>query len=84
MAQHMLTTTDNPFNPFTQFDEWYAYDESRGHHTTSLLARVVKSSYDLSEADQDAAIEAAIEEIVRENVSGRHLRVTIDSFSTSS
>ena len=26
MANVMLTTLSNPFNPFTQFDEWYDYD----------------------------------------------------------
>lgn len=76
MAQHMLTTTDNPFNPFTQFDEWYAYDEAHGHHSTQLLARVVVISHDLSEPDQDAAIEAAIDEVVKQNVSGIHRKVS--------
>lgn len=81
MGLHMLTTTDNPHNPFTHFDEWYAFDVAAGHHTTSLLGRVVRTSDDLSEADQDAAIESAIDEIVRENVSGLYRKVSIDSNS---
>lgn len=73
--ESMLTTTDNPFDPFTQFDEWYAFDVGAGHHTSSLLARIVKSSDQLSEADESSAIEEAINEIVRENVSGLHRKV---------
>lgn len=71
----MLTTIDNPFNPFTQFAEWYAYDEAAGHHSTSLLDRIAVTSDELSESEQDYAIERAIDEIVTENVSGLHRKV---------
>ena len=77
MARSMLTTTDNPYDPFTQYDEWYAFDEEMGHHSCSLLDRVAKSSDELSPADIEIAIEAAIDEIVRENASGVHRKVTI-------
>lgn len=71
----MLTTVDNPYNPFTHFDEWVEFDESSGYYTTALLARVAASSDELSEADQDVAYENAIQEIVTENVSGIHVKV---------
>lgn len=83
MVEHMLTTVDNPFNPFTQFDEWYAFDEASGYHTTAFLARIVRTSHDLSDADQDVAIEAAIDEIVRENVLGVYRKVSSSSSTTS-
>lgn len=73
---HMLTTVDNPFDPFTQYDEWYATDIRLGHNTNSFLARIVRSSPELSTADQDAAIEEAIDEIVSENVSGLYRKVS--------
>lgn len=75
MTEHMLTTVDNPFDPFTQFDEWFAYDEVLGHNTTQFLARVVITSDELSSADQSLAIESAIDEIVRENVTGLYRKV---------
>jgi hypothetical protein len=75
----MLTTTDNPYNPFTHFDEWYTFDMAKHHNTTSFLARVVLTSDELSEADQDAAIEHAIDEIVKENVTGLYRKVSADS-----
>lgn len=68
----MLTTIDNPWDPFTQWSEWYAYDEAAGYHSSSLLARIAKSSDELSEADQELAIEIAIDEIVKENALGLH------------
>lgn len=76
----MLTTVDNPFNPFTQYDEWLACDTALGYYTPSLLGRVAVSSNDLSEYDQELEITRAINEIVSENVSGMHRKVTKDSF----
>ena len=72
----MLTTVDNPFNPFTHYDEWAAWDAEQGYHTPSLLGRVVRSSDELSEADQEFAIDEAMKEIARENVSGMHRLVS--------
>jgi hypothetical protein len=79
MVVHMLTTIDNPFDPFTQFDEWYSWDEASGYHTSSFLARIVKTSDELSEADQDLAIEDAIDEIIKQNVQGNYKKVASTS-----
>lgn len=73
--EHMLTTVDNPFNPFVDFDAWYAYDIAAGYYTTDFLARIVRTSDDLSEPDQSDAIEQAINEIIEENVSGIYKKV---------
>lgn len=70
MSDKMLTTTDNPYNPFTHWDEWYAFDEVKGYHTCSYLARLVRTSDDLSEADQNEAIENAMNEILSMNLTG--------------
>lgn len=78
MKQSMLTTIDNPFDPFTQFDAWKAYDEAKGYYTNEYLARITKTSDDLSEADQELAIEQAIDEIVKLNVLGIYKKVIKD------
>lgn len=71
----MITTVDNPYNPFTHFDEWMAYDERSGYHTMSFMARLIHTSDELSEADQDVEIENVIDEMVRENVLGIYRKV---------
>lgn len=75
MGTYMLTTIDNPYNPFEEFNSWFVWDTKEGHHSLSLLARIVMTSDNLSEVDQDLAVQQAIEEIVRENVSGVHKKV---------
>ena len=77
--ESMLTTVDNPYNPFTHFDEWYAFDMAAGYFSSALLARIVRTSDDLSEADQSLAIEQAIDEVVRENVLGIYRKVSLDN-----
>lgn len=74
-AVHMLTTVDNPFDPFTEWQAWYTFDEGHGYHSTAFLARVVKSSDELSDADQSQAIEDAIDEILEINVTGMYRKV---------
>lgn len=75
---YMLTTVDNPYNPFTQWDEWYVWDLGAGYNTPGLLARIARLSDDISEVDQALAIQQAIEEIITENVSGVHIKVLSD------
>lgn len=76
MKVSMLTTTDNPFDPFTQFDEWFVFDESKGYHSCSYLARIAKVSDALSELDSSKSIEAAIDEIVAMNITGNYKKVS--------
>jgi hypothetical protein len=79
MAKHMLSTVDNPFNPFTQFKDWLSYDESKGYYSNALLARVVSYSDELSEADQDVAIESAINDIIKEDATLTYKKVSKES-----
>lgn len=71
----MLTTSDNPFDPFEQFDEWFAFDESKGYNTCGYLARIANTSSDLPDNLNDLEIEAAIDEICRINVLGLYEKV---------
>ena len=78
MKAVMLTTADNPYNPFDNYDEWYAFDFQMGYHTPEYLARVVVTSSELSESDQALAIEEAIDSILTTNVLGIYRKVSRD------
>lgn len=80
--EYMLTTVDNPFDPFTRFDEWLGYDMSCGYNTVAMLDRIANVSNDLSEPDQALAIQQAIDEIVQENVLGMWRKVSRESAKT--
>lgn len=66
----MLTTTDNPYNPFTQFDLWFQFDISKGYNTCAFIDRVANTSDELTDKENDKEIENAIKEIAKENVLG--------------
>lgn len=74
-TSRLLSTTDNPWNPWTHFNEWLAYDMAAGHFTLPYLARVTWSSDELSQADQDLAHEQAIDEVLRLNINGLYVGV---------
>ena len=69
MARTMLSTSDNPYNPFTQYDLWSSYDEAVcGYYTSSFLARLTALSPDFSKAEMDAAIEDAVDDAINTNI----------------
>lgn len=78
MDYYMLTTTDNPFSPVTQYDEWLTWDMAN-YNSNALLARVLYTSIELSDLDQDEALQDAIDVIVTENVSGVHTKVKVNA-----
>lgn len=73
-----LTTIDNPYDPITDFDNWYLYDEQKGYHTSSYLARLVKDSYDVDPAFMEFQKEQAIDEILTMDQSGFYKKVEKD------
>lgn len=69
MANMMLSTSDNPYNPFTQYEQWRSWDETIcGYYTSQYLARIVVDSPELSPSDEDRVIEDAIDEIIAMNL----------------
>lgn len=60
-----ITTFDNPFSPFTQFDEWYQYDIRMGYDTLGLISRMNLSSNQLSLKDQDRILNDTMINIVK-------------------
>lgn len=77
MAQCMLTTYDNPYDPFNQFDDWYRFDMDHGYSSCCYLARVAKPSDILSDAENEREIERAIDEIVKYDFMNIYKKVTL-------
>lgn len=63
-----ITTTDNPFDPSVDWDEWYFYDLSQGYSTCERLAKLAKTSDELSENTNSILLEEAIDQLVENSI----------------
>lgn len=61
----MLTTFDNPYDPFNEFTSWFLFDVEKGYNTCAYLDRIAKTSDQLSEEENRQEIERAIDEIIK-------------------
>lgn len=74
MAATFVTTLDNPYDYFTQFDEWYAFDTQKGYNTCAYVARIAKTSSEMSEKDYENALNDAVDEILDFNLTGNYVK----------
>ena len=75
-TKFMLTTFDNPYDPFDQFDSWFLFDEEMGYGSCSYLGRIAQISDQLSEEENDLEIERAIDEIIKYDFQNVYKKVT--------
>jgi len=72
----MLTTFDNPYDPFEQFTSWFLFDVEKGYNTCSYLGRIARTSDQLSEEENELEIERAIDEIIKYDFRNIYKKVT--------
>ena len=60
----MITTNDNPYDYFEQFDSWFMFDVEKGYYTCSYLARFTNVTDEMTQKEEDEEIERAIDEII--------------------
>lgn len=71
-----LTTVDNPFDPFEQFDKWFQFDVEKGYYSCSRLARIAKIEDDFTQIEIESEIERAIDEIIMYDPLGIYKKVS--------
>ena len=64
--EYYITSKDNPYDPKTQYNEWYVYDLMLGYNTLQRLDKMEEYlATTLQSDDEDAIHEAAISELIR-------------------
>ena len=76
MSKVMLTTFDNPYDPFEQYDQWFLFDVEKHHNSCELLGRIARTSDQLSEEENDREVERAIDEIIKYDFTNTYKKVT--------
>ena len=74
--QCMLTTLDNPYNPFVDFSSWYMFDCEQEHNTSSRLARIVNIDSEMTQKERDEEIDRAMDFIVTYDLEGIFVKGT--------
>lgn len=65
MTAYALTTRDNPYDPFEEFESWFQFDTDKGYNSCGYLDRIAKTSEQFSDTENNKEIERAIDEIIR-------------------
>ena len=75
-TKYMLTTFDNPFNPFVDFSSWYMFDCEKSHNTCSRLARIVNLDSEMTQKEIDEEKERAMRFIVKYDLEDKFMMGT--------
>lgn len=75
MANVALTTVDNPYNPFSEFEQWFLFDVEHGYDSCGYLDRIAKTSDAMTDEEEDKELERAIDEIVKYDFRGVYTKV---------
>lgn len=71
-----LTTKDNPYDYFDDFDNWYQFDVSHGYDTCGKIMREAHYTSEVPPAYNKAAIDDAIEQILKFDFEKNYVKVT--------
>ena len=62
-----ITTYDNPYDYFTQFDQWLNFDRQKGYFTLEYVGRLAKLAPDLSEEQERNEMENTFDKMIEWN-----------------
>lgn len=85
MVRCFLTTFDNPYSPYEQFEQWYQYDMDHGYNSSGLLMRLAETSSQFTDNENAYEIERAIDRIIAVDPINNYkkLKITIDDENTA-
>ena len=60
----MLTTFDNPFDPFEDFTSWYLFDMEKGYDCCGRVDRLANITDEMTDYEIECEVERAIDRLV--------------------
>ena len=71
----MLTTLDNPFDPFNDFKAWYMFDCDKGHNTSARLARIANIDDEMTQKEVEDEMDRAMDLIVKYDLEDKYVKI---------
>jgi len=72
----MLTTVDNPYDPFEDFKLWYLFDMKLGYNTCGYIARLAKDDESMTQKEKEKDVEEVIDRIIACDPFNVYIKVT--------
>ena len=72
----MLSTIDNPFNPFEDYSSWLMFDKEKGYDSAERLMRIAKLTDDMTQKEENEEIERAIDERIKYDILNVYIKVS--------
>ena len=72
----MLSTIDNPFNPFEDYSSWLMFDKEKGYDSAERLMRIAKLTDSMTQKEENEEIERAIDEIIKYDILNVYIKVS--------
>ena len=72
----MLSTIDNPFNPFEDYSSWLMFDKEKGYDSAERLMRIAKLTDDMTQKEENEEIERAIDQIIKYDILNVYVKVS--------
>lgn len=60
----MISTKDNPFDPFDDFEAWLMFDKEKGYNSSERVARLAHFTEDMTEEESDKEFERAMDRLI--------------------
>lgn len=77
MKRVNITTIDNPFDPFDDFNSWFMFDTvEKGYYTSSKVARLTHLTDDMTELEELEEVERAIDRLIEIDPLDIYIKVT--------
>lgn len=78
----MITTIDNPYDPFEQFTSWRLFDIEKEYYTCEHLARLLKPLDGLSEKEINDEIDRAMDVMIDTDILNIYKKVYSNASKT--
>ena len=75
IEQTMLTSINNPWNPFKEWKRWYGFEMTEGYDACGMLARVERNSDEFTDEENHAEHERAIAAVLAMDFTNSYKKV---------
>ncbi len=75
MREVAISTFDNPYDPFDNFDEWFRYDNDKGYGSCQILANLTEVFEGMTPKEFNEEMERGIDSLLIADPANLYIKV---------